>query len=49
MNSNYEFDTGNNFNLKEKQVKSKWSELEQKLFLEGIEAYGYKSNYNTMN
>ena len=30
---------------KEKQIKKPWSEKEQKLFLEGIEKFGMKSNY----
>jgi hypothetical protein len=31
------------YNKKAKQAKIYWSEDEQKLFLEGIERYGYKS------
>ena len=33
-------------NKKVKQHKVKWSEKEQKLFLEGIEKFGYKSKHN---
>ncbi len=31
---------------KEKQIKKPWTEKEQKLFLEGIEKFGMKSNLN---
>ena len=30
---------------KEKQIKNKWTNEEQKLFLEGIEKYGMKSKF----
>lgn len=43
MNNNYEFETQLNYQQKQKQVKSKWSEKEQILFMEGIELYGVKS------
>jgi hypothetical protein len=47
MNNNYEFEKSQFKNLeKKKQQKTKWSEEEQRLFLEGLELYGYKSkNY----
>ena len=45
INNNYEFDKNQFKNSeKKKQQKTKWTEDEQRLFLEGLELYGYKSN-----
>lgn len=44
MNNNYEYEKSQYKNSeKKKQQKTKWSEEEQRLFLEGLELYGYKS------
>jgi len=45
MNNNYDYEKSQFKNSeKKKQQKTKWSEEEQRLFLEGLELYGYKSN-----
>ncbi len=47
INGNYNFDyekSNNKFKAKKKQKKIKWSAEEQRLFLEGLEKYGIKSN-----
>lgn len=43
--SNYDYEKTHNLsNKKPKQLKVKWSEEEQKLFLEGLNTFGPRSN-----
>lgn len=45
-----DYEKTHNINFKKpKQLKVKWSEEEQKLFLEGLGMYGPKSNSNLKN
>jgi hypothetical protein len=45
MNNSYDYDKNEmSSNRKPKQMKKKWSQEEQNLFIQGLDLYGAKSN-----